>query len=126
MTLLQLELAVVSISTKKMVKVVIFVLAFVAVATCSFEVIPNYSHYEGVSHHGNGISNKYFTKTEGLGYGLYGLRYDGYGLGYGTYGYDGLGYGSYGYDGLRRGAYGLNGLGYVPYGYNGLGYYGYF
>ncbi|GFY72895.1 hypothetical protein TNIN_407841 [Trichonephila inaurata madagascariensis] len=115
MALLQPELAVVSISTKKMMKVVIFVLALVAVATCSFEVIPNYSHYEGVSHHGNGISNRYFTKTEGLGYGLYGLRYDGYGLGYG----------SYGYDGLRRGAYGLNGLGYVPYGYNGLGYYGY-
>ncbi|GFY72900.1 hypothetical protein TNIN_407891 [Trichonephila inaurata madagascariensis] len=98
----------------------VFVLALVAVATCSFEVIPNYSHYEGISHHGNGISNRYFTKTEGLGYGPYGLRYDGYGLGYGTYGYNGLG--AYGYDGV----YGLNGLSYGPYRYNGLGYYGYF
>ncbi|GFX01007.1 hypothetical protein TNCV_4579731 [Trichonephila clavipes] len=85
----------------------IFILALVAVATGSFEVIPTFSHYEGNNHHGNGISNRYFTKSEGLGYGLNGLRYDGYGLAY-------------------EGFYGLNGFGYVPYGYNGLGYYGYF
>ncbi|GFT40846.1 hypothetical protein NPIL_48691 [Nephila pilipes] len=78
----------------------ILVLAFVAIAAASLDVIPHYSHHG----HGHGISSRYFRKAEGHGYGL---GYGGYGLGYGGYG---LGYGGYG-------------LGYGGLGYRGLGYY---
>ncbi|GBN12239.1 hypothetical protein AVEN_50943-1 [Araneus ventricosus] len=60
----------------------IVVLALVAIAACSLDVIPHYSHHG----HGHGISTRYFRKAQGHGYG---------GLGYGGYGYGGLGYGGY-------------------------------
>ncbi|GFU02729.1 hypothetical protein NPIL_275661 [Nephila pilipes] len=92
-----------------MIKIVIFIFALVAIAACSLEVLPSYSYYGGISHHGNGISNRYLTKTEGLGYGIrygpYGLEYDRYGLRYGRYDPYDLGYG-------YRLGYGYNGLGY--------------
>ncbi|GFY72888.1 hypothetical protein TNIN_407771 [Trichonephila inaurata madagascariensis] len=99
-----------------MMKAVIL-LALVAIAVASVDVIPHYSHHGN----GHGISSRYFRKAQGHGYGL---GYDGYGLGYGGYG---LGYGGYG---LGYGGYGLGyggyGLGYGGYGYGGLGYGGYF
>ncbi|XP_055931971.1 neuropeptide-like protein 31 [Argiope bruennichi] len=88
-----------------MMKTVILVLALVAIAACSLDVIPHYSHHG----YGHGISSRYFRKAQGHGYGL---GYGGYGLGYG-------GYGGYGYGGLGGyGGYGYNGLG----GYGGFGY----
>ncbi|KAF8794575.1 hypothetical protein HNY73_002546 [Argiope bruennichi] len=91
-----------------MMKTVIVVLALVAIAACSLDVIPHYSHHG----HGYGISNRYFKKAQLHGYGGYGLGYGGYGLGYGGYG---LGYGGYGYGGLRFGGYSYGGLGYGGY-----------
>ncbi|KAF8794577.1 hypothetical protein HNY73_002548 [Argiope bruennichi] len=99
-----------------MMKTLIVVLALVAIAACSLDVIPHYSHHG----YGHGISSRYFKKAQGHGYGGYGLGYGGYGLGYGGYG---LGYGGYG---LGYGGYGYGGLGYGGYGYGGLGYGGYF
>ncbi|XP_055931967.1 neuropeptide-like protein 30 [Argiope bruennichi] len=91
----------------------ILVLALVAIAACSLDVIPHYSHHG----YGHGISSRYFRKAQGHGYGGYGLGYGGYGLGYGGYGgygYGGLGgYGGYGYGGL--GGYGSFGYGYNAY-----------
>ncbi|KAF8794578.1 hypothetical protein HNY73_002549 [Argiope bruennichi] len=91
-----------------MMKTLIVVLALVAIAACSLDVIPHYSHHG----HGHGISSRYFRKPQGHGYGGYGLGYGGYGLGYGGYG---LGYGGYGYGGLGYGGYGYGGLGYGGY-----------
>ncbi|GFX01029.1 hypothetical protein TNCV_4579951 [Trichonephila clavipes] len=77
----------------------ILLLALVAIAAASLDVIPHYSHHG----HGHGISSRYFRKAQGHGYGL----------GYDGYGYGGLGYG-YGYGGLGYGGYGL-GYGYGGY-----------
>ncbi|GBN12231.1 hypothetical protein AVEN_50936-1 [Araneus ventricosus] len=98
-----------------MMKTLILVLALVAIAACSLDVIPHYSHHG----YGHGINTRYFRRAQGHGYGLgyggYGLVYGGYGLGYGGYGYGGLGgYGGYGYGGLG-GGYGGSGYGYDAY-----------
>ncbi|GBN65144.1 hypothetical protein AVEN_107359-1 [Araneus ventricosus] len=89
----------------------IVVLALVAIAACSLDVIPHYSHHG----YGHGIRHGY----GGLEYGGYGYG----GLGYGGYGYGSLGYGGYGYGGLGYGGYGIGNGGY---GYGGLGGYGSF
>ncbi|GFX01032.1 transposable element Tcb2 transposase [Trichonephila clavipes] len=82
------------------VQSMILVLALVAIAAASLDVIPHYSHHG----HGHGISSRYFRKAQGHGYGYglgygYGIGYGGYGLGYGSYGRGDLGYDGYGYGG---------------------------
>ncbi|XP_042909449.1 keratin-associated protein 19-2-like [Parasteatoda tepidariorum] len=95
-----------------MIKIAFFFLACFALVY-SNDVIHHYG-----KHGGHGVSSRYFIKSQGHGFGGYGLGYDGYGLGYGGYG---SGYGSYG------AGYGGYGAGYGGYGagYGGYGRYGY-
>ncbi|GIY97076.1 hypothetical protein CEXT_235951 [Caerostris extrusa] len=104
-----------------MIKTLVFVLAVIAIATCSMNVIPQHNH------HGHGIRTRFIGKAQGHVYGDYGYnlgnRYGGlasrgYGrghIGYVLYGNGGLGNRDYAYANLGFGVYGGFTLGYESY-----------